>query len=201
VEVQILSTALSFGAFVAVTTGRMTMKRFTCVLFVIVPVAVLSLVHADDKPPKSPAVADRATLEKEFAESLSGATLVGYFTTNGQKEKGLKEEKYKLKNVKKLRGEFWLFEYQYGDKGAAIPLTLEMKWAGDTPVITLTDAAIPGVGTFTSRVLFYRGEYAGTWSAGADHGGKLFGKIVKDDGDENEEAGEKDDKEKDEDEK
>jgi len=170
------------------------MKHIARVLLVIMPVAVLSLVRADDKPLKkpaaAPAVADRTTLEKEFTESLSGATLVGYFTTNGQNEKGLKEEKYKLKNVKKLRGDFWLFEYQYGDKGAAIPLTLEVKWAGDTPVITLTDAAIPGVGTFTSRVLFYRGEYAGTWSAGADHGGKLFGKIVKED------AGEEEDNEK-----
>ncbi|HVC95556.1 MAG TPA: hypothetical protein VND64_17810 [Pirellulales bacterium] len=162
------------------------MKRIACVLLVIVPVAVSSLVRAEDKPSKTPAVVDRPTLEKEFTESLSGATLVGYFTTNGTKETGLKEEKYKLKNVKKLRGDTWLFEYQYGDKGVAIPLPLEVKWAGDTPVITLTDAAIPGVGTFTARVLFYRGEYAGTWSAGADHGGKLFGKIVKEDADENE---------------
>ena len=58
-----------------------------------------------------------------------------------------------------------------------IPLPpLEVKWAGDTPVITLTDLAIPGLGTFTARVLFYRGEYCGTWSA-VDHGGTLFGKI------------------------
>jgi hypothetical protein len=164
------------------------MQRIACLGFAVVSVTLISLVVAQDKPPKSPAPADRSALEKEFTESLSGATLVGYFTTNGQEEKGLKEEKYKLKGVKKLpNGDRWLFEYQYGDKGATIPLPLEVKWAGDTPMITLTDAAIPGVGTFTARVLFYRGEYAGTWGA-SDHGGKLFGKIVKDD---TEEADEK----------
>ncbi|HUY33523.1 MAG TPA: hypothetical protein VMV69_12305 [Pirellulales bacterium] len=164
------------------------MKRIARVLLVVVPVVVLSLVRAEDKPPKpskttaaAPAPADRATLEKEFAESLSAATLVGYFTYDGQEDKGLRKEKYKLKSVKKLTGDHWLFEYQYG-KDAAIPLPLEVKWAGDTPVITLTDAKIPGVGTFTARVLFYRGEYAGTWAAG-DHGGKLFGKIVKEETD------------------
>jgi hypothetical protein len=165
--------------------GDCAMKRIVCISSVVVSVALLSLVRAADEPAKTQAAAakvlDRADLEKEFAESMSGATLVGYFTTNGNEGKGLAEEKYKLKTVKKLeKGDYWLFEYQYGDKGVAIPLPLEMKWAGDTPVITLTDAAIPGVGTFTARVLFYRGEYAGTWSA-KDHGGKLFGKIVKDD--------------------
>ena len=141
---------------------------------------VFASLQAAEPAPKTPAAADadRAALEKEFEESMSGATLAGYFTTNGQEGKGLKEEKYHLKTVKKLKGDHWLFEYQYGAEGKAIPLALEIKWAGDTPVITLTDMKIPGVGTFTARVLFYRGEYAGTWSAG-DHGGRLFGKVVK----------------------
>src|SRR5258708_7913406 len=97
------------------------MKRIACLSFVVVFVAVLSLVRAEDKPAKpktaiaAPAAADRAKLQMEFAESMSGATLVGYFTTNGSEDKGLKEEKYKLKSVKKLpAGDLWLFEYQYG---------------------------------------------------------------------------------------
>ena len=41
--------------------------------------------------------------------------------------------------------------------------------------------------------MFYRGEYAGTWGA-SDHGGKLFGKIVKEDEDrKGEEEDEEDD--------
>ena len=41
---------------------------------------VSPLLAADPKPAKT----DRATLEKEFAEKLSGATLVGTFTTDGK---------------------------------------------------------------------------------------------------------------------
>ena len=59
-----------------------------------------------------------------------------------------------------------------------VPLPLTVKWAGDTPVITLTDLAIPGLGHLYRAVLIYRGQYAGTWSAG-DHGGELWGHIEK----------------------
>jgi hypothetical protein len=51
------------------------------------------------------------------------------------------------------------------------------RWAGDRPVITLTDLSIPGVGTYTARVLLYSDQYAGTWSGGT-HGGQVFGKII-----------------------
>lgn len=124
---------------------------------------------------------EKETREAEFAESMSNASLVGFFTTAGkEKEQGLTAETYKLGKVVKLPEEDnWKFEYRYGDSGIVIPLpTLQVKWAGDTPVITVTDMSIPGLGTFTARVVVYRGEYAGTWSAG-DHGGHLFGKIVK----------------------
>jgi hypothetical protein len=63
-------------------------------------------------------------------------------------------------------------------------MPLEIKWAGDTPIITLTNMAIPGLGTFTARVLIYDNRYAGTWQHGPV-GGNLFGKIekAKDNGD------------------
>lgn len=134
---------------------------------------------APDSPPLG-ATVDQAALQEQFAETMTGATLVGYFTTDGREaEEGLEEEKYQLKTVKKLDdGDYWLFEYVYGEDGPPLPLKLQIKWAGDTPVITLTDAGVPGFGTFSARVLFFRGEYAGTWSA-SDHGGKLFGRVVK----------------------
>ncbi|HET6878789.1 MAG TPA: hypothetical protein VFI31_01390 [Pirellulales bacterium] len=153
------------------------------------PFAILCLVSvgllfaADEPPPQKPATPDRETLIKQFEQSMSGSTLVGYSTFNGQEEsKGLKEEKYHLKSVKKLKhGDYWQFEYEYGEEGKTIKLPpVEIKWAGDTPVITLTDVLVPGAGTFTARVLFYRDEYAGTWSA-SDHGGRIFGKVVRED--------------------
>jgi hypothetical protein len=77
----------------------------------------------------------------------------------------------------------WKFEarIQYNKKDFKVAMPLPVKFAGDTPVISLTNFAVPGFGSFTARVVMYNGAYAGTWgSAGANgHGGKLFGKIVK----------------------
>lgn len=123
---------------------------------------------------------EQEALEQEFERNLSGATLVGAFTLNGAPEDApLNREKYTIHKVKKLQGDVWLFNarIEYGGKDVTVPIPLTVKWAGDTPVITLTDLAIPGMGSFTARVLFYRNEYAGTWDAG-DHGGQMFGKIV-----------------------
>ena len=125
-----------------------------------------------------------AELEIGFEGSLSGCVFRGYFTLRGQEQaKGLKEEKYTITSVKKLPGDddLWVFNVriQYGDHDVALPLTLLVKWAGDTPIITLTDMLIPGLGKFTSRVIVYRGQYSGTWDGGGDHAGHLFGKIEK----------------------
>ena len=118
-----------------------------------------------------------AELEKKFEQQLSGATLTGQFTSNG-KIGG--EDKYTISKVSKVTGETWLFQVrvQYGTHDVTVPIPLTVKWAGDTPMVTLTDLSIPGLGTYTARVLFYKDGYAGTWS-GKNHGGALFGKIVK----------------------
>ena len=126
-----------------------------------------------------PAARDAATLEKEFAEKLSGAALVGTFSIQGRKS-APKEERYEIASVKKLQDHDWLItsRIKYGDKDVNLPVVVQVFWADDTPVITLTDFAVPGFGKFTCRVLVYRDQYAGTWSGG-DHGGHLFGRIVK----------------------
>jgi hypothetical protein len=126
---------------------------------------------------------DRAQLEKEFAESLSGAVLTGTYSvtgTEGAKESPPKSEKYTISKVTKLKDDFWLIQsrIQYGQHDVTVPLTLEIKWAGDTPIITMTDMAVPGLGTFTARVMFYRGRYAGTWQHDKV-GGHLWGTIEK----------------------
>ncbi len=126
-------------------------------------------------------IPSQEVLEQQFAETMTGATLVGRFTVNGENsDQPLKEDRYTLGTVKKLPNGFWSFEtrIQYGERDLKMQLAIQVKWAGDTPVITLTDVGVPGMGTFTARVLVFRGEYAGTWSAG-DHGGLMFGRIEK----------------------
>ena len=119
----------------------------------------------------------RQALEKEFQESMSGVVLDGFFTMNGR-EDPLKE-RYTITKVRKLAGDLWIFQarIQYGDRDVTLPVPVTIRWAGDTPVLTLTDATIPGLGTFTARVLFYGGHYVGVWSHG-EHSGQHFGRII-----------------------
>ena len=120
-----------------------------------------------------------ADLEKQFQQMMTGATLVGHSTSLNRE--GLSaEERYSIESVSRLAGDTWLLHarMQFGSHQVAVPVPVTIKWAGDTPVITLTDLGIPGMGTYTARVLLYRDQYAGTWSA-KDHGGQIFGKIVR----------------------
>ena len=128
---------------------------------------------------RRPAVDVQGDLEKRFQQMMSGVALVGH-STNLKNERISGEEKYVIDKVSKLGGDTWLFHtrLQYGSHDIPVPLPVTIKWAGDTPVITLTDLTIPGLGTYTARVLLYRDQYAGTWSS-KDHGGQLFGKIVR----------------------
>jgi hypothetical protein len=125
------------------------------------------------------AAARQAELEKEFEKSMSGATLEGYFTMDGREDATPRKESYYISSVTKLAGNYWTFQtrIQYGERDVTVPVPVHLEWAGDTPVVTLTDAEIPGLGTFTARVLFYRGRYAGTWSHG-ERGGNQFGRII-----------------------
>jgi hypothetical protein len=126
------------------------------------------------KPPTS-----QDELDRKFQEMMKGVTMVGR-STRLNDDKVIGEEKYVIEKVSKLTGETWLFQarMQYGGHDVPLPVPVAIKWAGDTPVITLTDFSIPGMGTFTARVLLYGDQYAGTWSA-KDHGGQMFGKIVR----------------------
>jgi hypothetical protein len=122
-------------------------------------------------------------LEKKLSEKLSGATLVGQFTVSDVNDgKPLAQDKYQLGKVHKLPNGLWSIEARivYGEHDVKLPLALPIKWAGDTPVISVTKVAFPGLGTYSARVLFYDDSYAGTWS-GSTHGGEMWGKIVKGD--------------------
>jgi hypothetical protein len=78
--------------------------------------------------------------------------------------------------VTKIGEDQWLFTARIGKAGFPVPIPVPVKWAGDTPVISVTKLAIPTMGTFTARVVIYDGQYAGTWDAG-DHGGHMWGRI------------------------
>ena len=115
-----------------------------------------------------------AALEK----TMSNCVLVGHFAVTGKDDTTLQAERYELKTVKHQQGENWLFEARivYGENDVTLPLVLPVRWAGDTPVISVDKMMFPGLGTYTARVMIYADHYAGFWSGG-DHGGHLFGVI------------------------
>jgi len=119
--------------------------------------------------------------EKQFQESMTNVTLSGYYTMGDGAE--LHEDHYTIDRVSKVKEDTWLFEahIQMNKRDIKLALPLPVKFAGDTPMISLTNYAVPGMGSFSARILFYQDAYAGTWGNGAGHGGKMFGKIVKND--------------------
>ena len=117
-------------------------------------------------------------LFRTFAATLTQATLVGNFTETGKGQEALREERYEIESVEHVEGEMWLFKARitYGEKDVTLPLTLPVRWAGDTPVICVDNMGFPGLGTYTARVMIYSDHYAGFWN-GENHGGHLFGLI------------------------
>ena len=122
---------------------------------------------------------NRKQLEDKFIKTLTKATFHGRWclVENG-KPGPAKQEKYTINGVSKLGPDLWLIHarIQYGKKDVNVPVPVYLKWAGDTPVISITNLPIPGIGTYSARVLIYNNTYAGTWS-GSDHVGLLNGTI------------------------
>lgn len=114
-----------------------------------------------------------------FEALMTNARFVGQFTVKGQGDGAGRKEEYTIESVKKVpNGDFWLFKarIKYGGTDVTLPMPLEVKWAGETPVITLTETTIPGLGTFSARVVVHANQYAGIWKHG-DFGGQMFGEI------------------------
>ena len=82
--------------------------------------------------------------------------MVGHYTKGPiDKNTRLEEDRYVLNKVSKVSGDLWLFEARIQVEGQdlTLPVPLRVLWAGDTPVITLDELTIPGMGTFTVRGL------------------------------------------------
>jgi len=125
------------------------------------------------------AIPDRATLEKSFADTLTGATLVGNFSVVGHPSSGKAlADRYEIEKAEKIEGHRWLItaRIKYGKHDTKAPFPLEVYWAGDTPVITVSNVTVPGMGTFVARVLVYGDRYAGTWQHDK-FGGHMWGMI------------------------
>lgn len=180
----------------------MNVQRFLLVGLVgLVPAMAPTGAYASQAPknqtPKSDAVSEtaptpkptRAELEKQFEDSLTGATLEGIWQMTGKG--GLrgnapltepKKERYRITTVTKTGTEHWIVSasIQFAENDVTIPVLVRVLWAGDTPMITIDDLAIPMIGTYSARVMFHNGFYTGIWySNNRNYGGVMSGRIVK----------------------
>ncbi len=136
----------------------------------------------DDSDTGDEVDADRQRRLEKFRNSLTNTKFIGRYTITGDEKAGLpKPEEYTITSVKKLpKEDFWEItaRIKYADHDVTVPLVMEVKWAASTPVITVNQLFVPGLGTFDARVLLRKNQYAGTWAHG-DVGGHLFGRIEK----------------------
>lgn len=138
--------------------------------------SISSVTRADD-----PAPPDKEKLYAKFKEMVVGTKWKGRFTVKGRELDKLTDEAYEVSSATKLdEGEMWLLKarVKYGGSDRTYPVPIEVLWAGDTPVLTMNKLTIPGVGTFSCRVVLDEGQYAGTWQHDKV-GGHLFGSFEK----------------------
>lgn len=163
-------------------------------IFVAYFLVSVSLSRADEPKAEAPAVteapgdgeAPEYTPEEKarFAKlsaMLTGAKLKGKFTVIGKPDAPTADEEYTIVSAEKFsERNFWTItaRIKYGDKDVTVPMALPIEWAGETPIITLDQFLIPGMGTFDCRVVLHDGKYAGTWRHG-EVSGHLFGTIEK----------------------
>ena len=125
---------------------------------------------------------DKNLLNQKLQRFLTDITFRGHFTTDkeGSKNELPKQDEYTITSATHVSGDYWLLtsRIQYRDIDVTLPVPVMIRWAGTTPVLTLEEVTLPGMGTFSSRVLIHKNRYTGTWQHDGV-GGHLFGTLSK----------------------
>ncbi|WP_372722910.1 hypothetical protein [Novipirellula sp.] len=159
------------------------MSRLIANLGFALMMTALTMTHggADEPAENGQQASESDSRAERISNYLTGAKFVGKFTVDGKDDTTPKTEEYTISKCEKL-AEKNLYRLtariKYGEVDSEIPMDLPILFAGNTPVITLNSLSLPGMGTFSARVLIHDGRYSGTWQHDKV-GGHLFGKIVK----------------------
>ncbi len=159
----------------------------TLITLSILVAVLLVWVQGEDQPQAAARVdeskkesgSELNPLEKKFKETLTNAVFVGKWRLVEKGQLGDEsDDKYTIAGATKYGDDQWVLaaKIEYGGKSVTFPVPVKVLWAGDTPVISITNVGIPGLGTFTARVLVYDSYYTGTWS-GSGHAGFLSGTV------------------------
>lgn len=153
----------------------------SCSVFFLVVIGLAISAYLGAGFAQEPKTLNKAPIE-DFSKYLSGTVLTGVFTVDGKPLDKLNEERYEIKSARKLDGYDSLWEIitriKYGDKDIELPVEINVEWIGKTPVMVMDSVSLPGLGTFSARVVFHDKKYAGTWKHD-DVGGHLFGRVAR----------------------
>jgi hypothetical protein len=122
-----------------------------------------------------------ADRDAAFAAKMNGARLIGKYSvwTPQGEQMPAQDDTYDISELTRGEGDTWVFQYTMsygGGNKLTVPIPVSVVWAGDTPVLTMTDQAVQGLGVFSVRVLLYGDRYAGTWQSPMA-GGHMWGRI------------------------
>jgi hypothetical protein len=135
---------------------------------------------ASDTPDKPKPAATPEQLETTFKAMLTKAAMSGRWCSVKDGKLGPeREDTYSIVSANKVSGHKWIIQtrIKVNQREMVVPIPVEIKWAGDTAVLSVDKLQYPGGGTYSARVLFHEHTYAGTWSGG-DHGGLMSGVIT-----------------------
>lgn len=137
-------------------------------------------VPAEETKPETTASVSEE-LEAKLVDTLANVLFQGrWCTVEGSVMGEYKPEEYEIVGVVKTGGDRWAINarIKYGRVNVVAPVPVQVKWAGDTPIIVVDKFAMPGGGVYSARIMIFENTYSGTWSGG-EVGGLLHGVIVK----------------------
>lgn len=140
----------------------------------------LNPVVAQDEKPKAE-TPSQEVLEAKFQKLLSNAVLSGRWSPIDSAGLGpeKKEDKYEIVSASKIKDDQWVVnaKMRYGKNEMVLPIKVQVKWSGDTPVLIVSNLSMGGDKSYSARVLFHDGTYAGSWNSSTGYGGVIYGTV------------------------
>src|SRR5262245_44146633 len=115
------------------------------VLFAATVAATLPIVGQDSKPTAPAEAAALNPAETKFKELLNNATMSGrWYPVKDGVLGEQKDDQYVIVGVTKVKDDSWVVntKMKYRDREMVMPLPIQVKWAGDTPVIVVDNLAV-----------------------------------------------------------
>jgi hypothetical protein len=120
-------------------------------------------------------------LEARFKTMLTKAVLTGRWSPieNARLGPEKDEDKYEIVSAGKVSGDQWVINarMRYGKNEMVLPISVQVKWSGETPMIIVNNLSMGGNKSYSARVLFFDGTYSGSWNSSAGYGGVLYGTV------------------------